>query len=913
MPDWKPEIRRRLQNLHLAPAREAAIVEELAQHLEDRYAESLSSGATDAEAYQLTLAELSESEVFERELRRVERQVAPEPIVPGTNRRTNMIADLWQDLRYGARMLLKSPGFTAVAALSLGLGIGANTAIFSLVDKVMIKKAPVEEPERLVVLNVDSGRGLGTVFTYPDFADYRARNEVFEGLVCYAQRALTLNEGGQAERIQGTIVSGNYFTALRVQPALGRGFLPEEDKTRGSHPVVALSHALWQRRFGADPGLVGKTVNLNGVNFTVVGIAPPEFTGTVPGVAPDVYVPVMMQGQVSPSWKFDPLFGPRGRNLSWLEVLGRLKPGVSRDQATAAMTALGSQIAKANPNPDGSPRFEPKFVLDDGSRGHTYLLRDLRFPLQMLMATVGLILLIACANVANLLLARAGARQREIAVRLAVGAGRARLIRQLLTESALLSALGGLGGLALAASISGVMISYTPPNTFSAMTLDGRLDLRVLGFTLAVSLLTGILFGLAPALSASRPDLVSAMKDETTLLGKRGGRLSLRNLLVVGQMALSVIVLVGAGLCVRSLQKLQAIDAGFDPAKVLVMSADVSLSGYDKERGLRFFPELIERVKLLRGVEAVSLAAQVPLGVAISSPLKAEGYTPEPGEDLSSDFNIVGPDYFRTMKIPLLHGREFAPSDNATALQVVIINETAARRFWPGQNPVGRRLTLGRAPDEEVREIVGVVRDSKYRRLNDEARPVAYAPFAQDYRANMALHVRTTGEPGAMLAAVRREVQALDASLPLYNVKTLEEQKSSSLYTSRMAATLLTVFGLLALGLAALGLYGVMAYAVNRRTRELGVRMALGAQTGDVLKLILKQGLKLALLGVGIGLLAAFALTRWMESLLYGVRPTDPLTFTVIAVGLTLVALLACWIPARRAAKVDPLVALRSE
>jgi len=457
------------------------------------------------------------------------------------------------------------------------------------------------------------------------------------------------------------------------------------------------------------------------------------------------------------------------------------------------------------------------------------------------------------------------------------------------------------------------VISYTPPNNFSNLTLDNRLDLRALGFTLAISLLTGILFGLAPALSASRPDLVSALKDETTLLGKGVRRLSLRNLLVVAQVALSVIVLVGAGLCVRTLQKLQAIDAGFDPSKVLVMSADVSLSGYDKERGLRFFPELLERVKLLRGVEAASLAAQVPLGVAISSLLKAEGYTPKPGEDLSSDFNIIGPDYFRTMKIPLLHGREFGPSDTTTGPQVAIINETAARRFWPSQNPVGRRLTLGRAPDEEVREIVGVVKDSKYRRLNDEARPAAYVPFAQDYRANMALHVRTSGEPWEMLAAVRREVQALDASLPLYNIKTLEEQKSSSLYTSRMAATLLTVFGLMALGLAALGLYGVTAYAVNRRTGELGIRMALGAQASDVLKLILTQGLKLALIGVGIGLLAAFALTRWIESLLFGVRPTDPLTFTAIAVGLTLVALVACWIPARRATKVDPLTALRHD
>jgi macrolide transport system ATP-binding/permease protein len=912
MPDWKVEIRGLLQSLQLGPTREAVIVEELAQYLEDCYAELLSGGVTPAEAERQTRAELSGSELLARELRRAERQFRQDPIVPGANRRTNMIAVIWQDLRYGARMLLKQPGFTLIAVITLALGLGANTAIFSLVDKVMIRKLPVDEPERVVVVSATSSRGLSTAFTYPDFADYRDGNQVFEGLVCYTQRALTLNDGGQAERIQGLIVSGNYFTALRVQPTPGRGFLPEEDKTRGLRPVIVLSHGLWQRRFGADPALVGKTVNLNGYSFTVVGIAPPEFIGTIPGSAPDVYVPIMMQGLVSPSWKFDPLFGPRSRGLAWLEVMGRLKPGVSREQATAAMNALGSQIAKANPNADGTPRFEPKFTLEDGSRGNTSLLRDLRFPLQMLMATVGLILLIACANVANLLLARAGARQKEIAVRLAVGAGRGRLIRQLLTESLLLAALGGGAGLALAASISGLVVSYTPPNTFSTLTLDNRLDWRVLGFTLGISLLTGLLFGLAPALSASRLDLVSALKDEST----RGGtvrRLSLRNLLVVGQVALSLIVLVGAGLCVRSLQKLQAIDAGFDASKVLVMSTDVSLSGYNNERGLRFYTELQERIRVLRGVESASLAAQLPLGAAISATVKADGYIPKPGEDLNPDFNIIGPDYFRTMKIPLLDGREFGQSDTTTAPQVAIINETAARRYWPNQNPLGRRLILGRAPDEEVREVVGVIKDSKYRQLTEQVRPTVYVPLAQDYRANMALHVRATGEPEAMLAVVRREAQAMDANLPLYNIKTLEEQRNSSLYTSRLAATLLTVFGLLALLLAAVGLYGVMAYAVNRRTREIGIRLALGAQGRDVLRQMLGEGMTLVMIGVALGLAGALTLTRLMKALLFGVSATDLQTFSVIAVLLLMVALLACWLPARRATKVDPLVALRSE
>ena len=914
MPEWKPEIRRRLANLKLAPSREAAIIEELAQHLDDCYAELLAGGMTPAEAERQTRAELSGIELLARELRRVERQFAPEPIVWGINRRTNMIADLWQDLRFGARMLAKKPGFTLIAVLSLALGIGANTAIFSLVDKALIRKLPVEESEHLVVVEANRGSGVSTTFNYSDFVDYRDRNEVFEGLVCYYQRALTLSERGQAERIQGMIVSGNYFTALRVQPALGRGFLPEEDKTPSAHPVVVLSYGLWVRRFGADPGLMGKVVNVNGYPFTVVGVAPPEFTGTIASSPPDVYVPIMMLRQLLPPSTPDLLFGPRSRSLSgWLQVLGRLKPGVSREQAADAMTTLGSQVARAHPNADGSPRVEPKFLIEDGSRGHTNLLRDIRFPLQMLMATVGLILLIACANVANLLLARAGARASEIAVRLAIGAGRGRLIRQLLTESMLLATLGGGAGLAMASSISGLIVSFTPPNTFATLTLDNRLDWRVLGFTLVISLLTGILFGLAPAVRASRPDLVSALKDESTLLGARVRRLSLRNLLVVGQVALSLMVLVGAGLCVRSLRNLQAIDAGFDPAKVLVMSVDVSLSGYSKERGLQFYSELLEQVRRLRGVEAVSLATQIALGDGFGGTMRAAGYAPKAGEDLSSDFNQIGPDYFRTMKIPLLDGREFSKSDTATTPPVAIINEAAARRFWPGQNPVGRRVIVGRAPDESVREIVGVVKDSKYRRLTEELRPAVFTPFLQRYRGDMSLHVRTTGEPGAMIAAVRSEAQALDANLPVYNIRTLEEQKNSSLYTSRMAATLLTVFGVLALGLAAVGLYGVMAYAVNRRTREIGIRLALGAQSRDVLRQALVEGMTVVMIGLALGLGGAVAATRLVKSVLYDVTATDPLSFAGAALLLAGVALLACWVPAWRAAKVDPMIALRRE
>ena len=821
---------------------------------------------------------------------------------------------IWQDLWFGWRMLLRAPGFTAVAVVSLGLGIGVNTAIFSLVDKALIKKLPVEEPDRLMIVNASRGQGVSPNSNYPDFADYRDRNEVFEGLVCYTQRALTLSVGNQAERVQGMIVSGNYFTALRVRPALGRGFLPEEDKTSGTHAVVVLSYRLWQRRFGGNPNLVGNPVKLNGEAFTVVGITPPAFTGTVAGSAPDVYVPIMMMARLSPGSNMDLLFGPRSRSLSgWLQMLGRLRPGVSREQAATAMTVLGTQVARAHPGADGSPRVEPTFLLEDGSRGNTNLLSDLRFPLQMLMVTVGLILLIACANVANLLLGRAGTRQKEIAIRLAAGAGRPRLIRQLLTESALLSALGGGAGLALAASISGLIVGFTPPNNnaFASLTLDSRLDMRVLGFTLVVSIVTGILFGLAPALSASRPDLVPALKDEGTILGKRVRHLNFRNLLVAGQVALSVMVLVGAALCIRSLRNWHATDIGFDPAKVLVMSVDLSLSGYNAERGRRFYSEMVERVQSVRGVDAVSLATQIALGDGFGAMMRAEGYVPKPGEDISSDFNQIGPDYFRVMQIALLDGRDFAQSDTTTTSPVAIINQTAARRFFPGQNPVGQRVIVGRAPDEQIREIVGVVKDSKYRRMNEELRPAVFIPFFQRYRGDMTLHVRTMSDPATVLPAVRREAQAIDASVPLYNVKTLEEQKNSSLYTSRLAATLLTAFGLLALLLAAVGVYGVMAYTVTRRTREIGIRLALGAQGHEVRRLVMVEGATVVTIGIALGLGGALGATRLVESLLYGVTPTDPVAYGGAALLLAVVALLANYVPTRRASRIDPLMAIR--
>jgi len=814
--------------------------------------------------------------------------------------------EMFQDLRYGVRMLRTHKSFTAAAVLSLALGIGANTAIFSLVDRLLVRPLPVEQPERLVAFNKGTPPDLFDKFTYPDFADYRDLNTVFDGLVCVAETALNLSERGPAERIHGLQVSGNYFSALRVTPALGRGFLLAEERAPDAPPVAVLSYGLWQRRFGADPAVVGREITLNGRGHTVLGVAPAEFTGTIRGTAPDLYVPIKPDSS---------------RGKYWLLLMGRLKPQVSREQAQAAMNVLGLQIAQHYPRPDGSPRREPPLLLEDGSQGHTYLLRKLSFPLKLLMGMVALVLLIACANVANLLLVRAAARRKEMAIRMAIGAGRGRLVRQLLTESLLLAGLGGGVGLWLAGPIGQLLASFTPPvgrGYATPLSLAGGLDARVLVFTCCLSLLAGIVFGLAPAFGAARTGLVTALKDGANDEANQR-RLSPRKLLVVAQVALSFVVLIGAGLCVRSLQRLQAIDAGFDPAKVLVLSLDLGPSGYDEARGRLFYQQLVERVTALPGVESASLAQLTPLS---DDPLQRrtaiEGYEPPPGEQSVSFFyNVVGPRYFETLRTPLISGRDFTPQDRASAPQVVIINETLARRYFPNGNALGKRLIFGAYRGSPIPlqhlEIVGVVTDSKYAELTEQTRPMMFLPLAQTYRPEMRLHVRTAQDPAALIAAIRRETQKLDASLPVYNVRTLAGQKDRSLYNARLAATLLSVFGGLALLLASIGLYGVMAYVVGRRRREIGVRLALGAQQRDVFRLVLKEGMTLVAVGLALGLAGALTGTRLLTTFLYGVRPTDAATFISIALLLAVVALVANYLPARRAAHTDPMQALRHE
>ena len=814
--------------------------------------------------------------------------------------RKRLEADMIQDLRYGLRILRTHPGFAAVAVLTLALGIGANTAIFTFLDKLVIRTLPVERPHELVAF-VSAADGEPAVFSYPGYADLRDHNEVLTGLVAFLQRPITLSDEGRAERVIGLIVSGNYFDVIGVRPALGRFFLPEEDRTPSLRPVVVISHALWRRRFAAAPDVLGRTITLNARPFTVVGVAPPEFSGTTPGTVNDLYVPTMMQAEAMAG--VGSMLG--NSNAGWLRLIGRLRPGVGREQARGPLMAI-AEAAWTSPGVKAPPPSSRAFLLADGSRGHTDRIRDLALPLKLLMGVVGFVLLIACANVANLLLARASARSREIAVRLAVGASRLRITRQLLTEGSILAALAGGAGLAVAYWVATLLQSFQQQMTDVPRTFDARLDGRALAFTLGLSLLTGIACSLAPARQTAKQDFHDALKKGAPGLSGGWRGLSLRGALVIAQVALSLVVLVGAGLFVKSLRALQAVDPGFEPARVVTASFDLSMNGYDEARGRRFMSDLSARVMALPGVEAVSFANLVAFSDLFwISGARIDGYDPQPGERLAFDMNAIGPAYFRTIGTPVLAGREFTDRDAPDTPRVIVVNETAARRYWVGQNPIGRQTSRG--------QVVGVVADNREKGLTKRPKPAIYMPLLQSYAPQMTLHVRTSSGPDAFAGALRREAQAIDPMLPIYNVRTLAQQRDGSLYAERMAAALLTLFGLLASLLAAVGIYGVLSCAVSERTREMGIRLAHGAQPRDLITLILSEGMRLTLIGLAIGAGAAFALTRLIRGLLFGVSATDPLTFATVPVLLAVVALLACWLPARRATRMDPLTALRYE
>jgi predicted permease len=841
-----------------------------------------------------------------------------------------MMKTLWQDLRYGARTMLQTPGFTLVAIVSLALGIGANTAIFSFVNAVLLKLPPVADPSRLVYVFSGSRAAPYSVSSYPDYVDYRDKNQVFSGLVAYSGVSVSLSDNDQADAVTGLIVTGNYFDVLGVRAKLGRTFQPDEDKTPGSSAVVVISHALWQGRFGGDLSVVGRKLLINGQPFTIIGVAPADFNGADVGRTNDIYMPMAMQAVVRPprggySGEMNPDLLSK-RNPRWLDMIGRLKEGVTAEQAKSALSALSAQLAEAYPesNKDVIASVSPVSKGDPTERGTLVSVATL------LLAVVGLVLLIACANVANLLLARAAGRRKEISIRLALGASRWRLVRQLLTESVLLSLLGGALGLLIAFWLVDALKMYSPPANLFPVAFDFSLDKSVLAFTLLLSLLTGIVFGIAPALQASNPDLVAALKDEAVLLAGQGSafarRFSLRNLLVVAQVALSLVLLIGAGLFLRSLQRAQSIDPGFEPEHVLTMPLNINLLRYTKTQGQDFYRQVIERVEALPGVQSATLTRTPPLsGASRQSSVMVEGRdAPDrithseggsTGDEMSENLTLassVALKYFQTLKIPLLRGRDFTAQDREGAPGVVIVNETFAAHYLPNQDPIGRRISLNGAQGPWL-EIVGLARDGKYITVGEAPAPFVYQPLAQRHESGMTLLVRTNGDPSQLIAPVRAEVHAVEHNLPLTNARTMNELLAMSLFPARMGAILLGCFGLLALLLAAVGLYGVISYSVSRRTREIGIRMALGAQGGSVLRLVLREGMTLVAVGVALGLVVAFAATRLLASFLYGVSTTDPAAFVGVALLLSTVALVASFVPARRASKVDPMIALRYE
>ena len=900
-PQWESEIRTRLAGLRLAPTREAAIVEELAQYLEDYYTDLLAGGATEAEACRQTLTELSGSELFAHELRRAERQVPQEPFVLGTNRRTKMIADLWQDLRYGARMLLKQPGFTLIATLTLALGVGANTAIFSVVNTVLLRPLPFQEAERLMMLGRVDGHKDGSLssVSYPNFVDWRAQSGSFERLAAFRSRSFTLTGAGEPLRVNGAVASAELFTLLGAPPTLGRSFRTEEDNAGAS--VVILSHGLWRRRFNSDPQVIGRNITLDDRSLTVVGVAPAGFQFPIEVESADLWTTIAHDATGA-----NPMTAQRG--LNYLSVIGRLKPGVNITRAQAEMDGIARRLEMQYPDDNAHQGARLVPALEQ-------LVGDVRRPLLIIFGAVGLVLLIACANVANLLLARATARRREIALRAAMGASRGRIVRQLMTESVLLALAGGVCGWLLSWGCMESLLSLSPENIPRLQEI--RLDGRVFGFTLMVSLLTGVIFGLAPALQAAKTELTETLKEGGHGgEGARGARL--RGALMIAEVAIALVLMVGAGLLLNSFWRLLQVNTGFDPRQALTFRLSLPDNKYSDPQAVAFFERLQARLQNLPGARSASVTFALPFSRShIGTDLDIEGRPVASGDRPNVDCQSVLPDYFRTLGIRLVKGRDFTARDDLNVRPVAIINETLARRFFPNEDPIGKRVRPGITAtpgDAPMREIIGVVSDVRYRSLTEDVPPEVYMPYPQfPISTGMWIALRTDADPRSLTGAARAEVQALDKELPVFEVKTLDQYASGAVAHPRFNALLLLLFAGVALLLTAVGLYGVISYSVTQRTREIGIRMALGAQTNDTLRLVVKQGMTLTLIGAAIGLGGALALTRMLRTLLFGVSAADPLTFGVIVLLLTVVAFVACWLPARRATKVDPMVALRSE
>ena len=814
-----------------------------------------------------------------------------------------------KDLRYGARMLLNSRGFTAVAVLSLSLGIGVNTTIFSVVNAVLLRPMAVQEPERLVEVYLSDSDGYPyATMSYPDYRDFREQNEVLSGIVCSEVTFYHFSRDDLTEMVFGDAVTGNYFEVLGVAAALGRTFLPEDDAP-GAQPVAILGYGFWKKRFGGDPDVIGKRIKLNGQVFTMIGVAPESFTGTIPLYSPDIWTTMAMQTVIGLQGPDPEALEKRGHRS--LLAKGRLQPGTTAEEAEAQLNTIAARLGKEYPETNEGRKVS--VVPTSDVRIHPFVDKAVTPVALLLMVVVGMVLLIACANVANMLLAKASVRRKEIAVRLAVGASRMRLLSQLLTESVMLAFIGGALGLLLAHWSVHLILAFQPPLPMS-IALDLGVDGRVLLFTLLVSLATGVMFGLAPAFQATRQDLVSALKDDVSRAGTRSRRFGLRNILVVAQVSVSLVLLIGAGLFLRSVRNANAIDPGFETRDIAIFTTNLDMLGYSKERGTQFYVQAVERLSSLPGVVSAAIAEKIPCGISVSiQGFVIEGVEPPPDDDsYDIDVTTVGPGYFRTMGIPLLSGRDFALTDTKESPPVVIVSETMARRFWPGENPIGKRIRYP-GDDTEWFHVIGVHRDHKVRTVGEDYRPYVHFAYHQDPESFQTLVIRTKGDPAPIMETFHRELLALEPDIVFVDKRTMEENLALTLFPVRVGATLLSVFGFLALGMAAVGLYGVIAYSVSRRTHEFGLRMALGAGRSDVLKLVVRQGMGLVAVGILLGLAGAVGVTWVLSSILYGISALDPAAFGGTSLLLAGAAFLANYLPARRAARVAPMEALRYE
>ena len=921
MPSWNEPLRARLARLKLTPARERDIVDELAQHLDDRYNELRASGAHHDDAMRLALDEIDDEELLAREMGTL-RQASPPPAPPPPGAPGGRIlADFSQDLLYAFRMLRKAPGFAAAAILTLALGIGANAAIFSLINATLLQRLPVQNRERLAYVFNDQGFNVSS---YPAYAFVRDGARQLDGLLAWGGITASLNADGETDLVSGVIVTGSFFELLGVTAERGRLLASSDDVTPGMHPVAVISHRLWQRRFAGRQDVVGSQVRLNGGLFTIVGVAPPEFPGPQLGVFRDVYVPMMMQALMRPPRAgFSGEMNPdllRNRNNGWLFQAGLLKPGVTREQAQAELASLFTAFARnANPN-----ARQARIVMIPLDTGDPLQRRQMRSVATLLVCVVGAVLLIACANVANLLLSKAAARRREVAIRLAVGANRWRIVRQLLTESVLLATIGGAAGVLLAWMVVQAYQAAPAPPGALPVALEFAVDRRVLAFTLGLSVLTGVIFGLVPALQASRPGLVPALKDESFAPDGRSRRFNLKKGLVVAEVALSLMLLAASGLFIRSLRVAQAIDPGIDTDRLVSAPLQVNLLRYTRAQGREFYRRAVERMEQIPGVEAASVARVAVLtGGGRITTVTIEGRTrPEGGGQTETGgiglpatdetrANVVSPGFFKTLGIDMARGRTFTDLDTDTQPAVAVVNETFVKHFFPTEDAIGKRLTLGNSQSGPWIEIVGIARDSKYATLAEPDVPVLYVPIAQNHETGVTLYVRARVAPASLVAQIRREIQSIEPNLPMPSIQTMNDTIGTSLYAPRMGAVLITVFGGLALLLACLGVYGVLAFSIARRTREIGIRMALGADRRRVFALVIGEGMWLVGAGLAIGLAMALYASKWIGAFLYDVSTRDTATFTSVPLVLIVMALLACYLPARRAMRVDPMRALR--